>query len=93
MFIGALNLKIYIASSQSLKDKRKVIKSILARLRNKFNVSAIELDGQDRWKVAGIGVVLVSNNLKILNRQLSKIINFIESHGDFEVINIERDVF
>ncbi len=60
--IGVLTLDLHIQHSQSLKDKRQVVRSLKDRLRSKFNVATAEIDGQDSWQHAVVGVVTVSSD-------------------------------
>ena len=62
MPIGLLTLEIYIPEAHSLKDKRKVLRSLKDRLRGKFNVAVAELEGQDSWPRSVVGVLCLANN-------------------------------
>ncbi|MBI3604716.1 MAG: DUF503 domain-containing protein, partial [Nitrospirae bacterium] len=79
MVIGILSLRIHIPGSLSLKDKRQVIKSMMERTRNKFNVAVAEIDDQDLWQKAVIGVVCIANEKKFINQMLDKVLNFVRS--------------
>ena len=56
MIVGTLLLELRLPENRSLKGKRQVVKSLLARLHNRYNVAAAEVDNNDRWQVATIGV-------------------------------------
>jgi uncharacterized protein len=73
MPIGLLTLEIYIPDAHSLKDKRQVLRSLKDRLRARFNVAVAELDGQDAWQRATVGVVTLSNNAGHLEQSLRTI--------------------
>lgn len=73
-----LQVQIHLPQSQSLKDKRSVIKSLKERLRNQFNVSVAEVDDLDKWQVATLAIVMVSNDQVYLESQFEKIDQFIE---------------
>ena len=60
MFVGLLTLELHIAEARSLKDKRQILRSLKDRLRRKFNVAVAELDFQDVWQSATVGVVTLS---------------------------------
>jgi uncharacterized protein YlxP (DUF503 family) len=60
--IGVLTLEIRVEHSHSLKDKRHVVKSLKERLRQKFNVSVAEIDGQDLWQRSVVAVVTVASD-------------------------------
>jgi len=73
MPVGLLTLEIYIPESHSLKDKRQVLRSLKDRLRARFNVAVAELDHDDTWQRAQVGVVSLSNNAAHLEQSLQTI--------------------
>ena len=73
MPIGLLTLEIYIPDARSLKDKRQVVRSLKDRLRARFNVAVAELDHQDLWQRARVGVVSISGDGKRLQELLQAI--------------------
>jgi uncharacterized protein len=70
MPIGFLTLEIHISDAQSLKDKRQVLRSLKDRLRARFNVAVAELDHQETWQRAQVGVVSLSNDAAHLEQSL-----------------------
>lgn len=78
MVIGVCTLTLHIFAAQSLKEKRQVVKSILARVRNEFNVSIAEVGGQDTWQRADLGIACVSTDQSYAHGQLEAVIHFIE---------------
>lgn len=88
MIIGTAIVELYIPKSHSLKDKRSVLKGIIARIRNKFNVSVSEIDSHELWGKALIGIACISNDTKYTNQILSQIINMIENEiTEAEMVN------
>lgn len=85
MIVGVCRLELYIPEANSLKAKRKVIKSLKDRVRKKFNVSIAEVELQDLWQRAILGVVTVSNDKKQVDAVFSKVISFME-HTDLAII-------
>jgi len=79
MQIGVCIIDLAIPGSHSLKEKRRVVKSIKDRVKNKFNVSIAEIDNLDRHQSCTIGIVCISNCNKQANRILSKIVDFIDA--------------
>ncbi|HYB61215.1 MAG TPA: DUF503 domain-containing protein [Methylomirabilota bacterium] len=73
MPVGLLTLEIQIQDAHSLKDKRQVLRSLKDRLRGRFNVAIAELDGQDSWQRATIGIVSVSSNAAHLEQSLRNV--------------------
>ena len=78
MVVGVCRVVLHLPENHSLKAKRQVIKSILGRVRNRFEVSAAEIEDQDRWQVATLGFGCVGNDARLLNEILSKVVDFIE---------------
>jgi hypothetical protein len=78
MVVGVCILELDIPASQSLKDKRRVVKSVIARARQSFNVSVAEVDALDLWQRATIGIVCVSADAEYAHGLLEKVIDNIE---------------
>ncbi len=78
MTIGFCRLDLYLPECTSLKQKRSVLKRVIARTRNAFNVSVAELAAHDLWQNAQLGVVMVANESRYVNQVLSKVVNLIE---------------
>lgn len=78
--VGTLTVSLLIEESNSLKDKRQVVKSLLAGIRNRFNVSAAELGELDTWRRTVIGVAVISNDRNTANTVLNHILDNIESN-------------
>ncbi len=74
MPIGLLTLEIHIPDARSLKDKRQVIRSLKDRLRGHFNVAIAELDHQDTWQRALIGIVSLSSDVAHLQQSLQAVV-------------------
>ncbi|BDU93005.1 DUF503 domain-containing protein [Clostridium perfringens] len=88
-----LNLKITLRASwvHSLKEKRMVVKSIVQRLKNKFNVSVGKVHEQDIHQIIVIGISAVCGDQKQVDSTLENLIDFVEENTDAEIINIESD--
>jgi len=80
MRIGVLTLEIHLPACGSLKEKRRRLKPLLARLHREFNVSAAEIDHQDVWQNAVIACALVSNDGRHLQQALGKVAQWVEGH-------------
>src|SRR5712692_10662751 len=71
--IGVLTLDLHIEHSHSLKDKRQVVRSLKDRLRAKFNVAAAEIDHQDSWQRAVIGVITLASDRVYVEQVLQRV--------------------
>jgi len=82
-----------IPESGSLKDKRQVVRSVSQRIRNKFQVAVAEVDDNDAWQIATIGVACVANTARHCDEVLAEIVAFVEqSRLDAEVTDVETDI-
>jgi len=93
MVVGLLTVHIHLQGVDSLKGKRKIVKSVIERLRSRFNASVSEIAAQDSKQLAVAGIAVVSNDGSHLDEQLDKIINFIVNDGRFYVGKIDRETF
>ena len=93
MHVGVARVALHLAENSSLKGKRMVVKSIAQRVRNRFNVAVAEVDTQDAWQVATLGIVCVSDDPRHTNEVLSKVLGFIEGERlDAEIGNVEMEL-
>jgi uncharacterized protein YlxP (DUF503 family) len=92
MTIGILRLTLFIQDSNSLKEKRMVLHSLKARLRNNFNVAVTQIDDEDKWQKATIAIVGVERDRKNMNSILSGIINFVQGFNSVSLINHEMEL-
>ena len=79
-FTGILTIHLHLAGCQSLKDKRSVVKSLIAKLRNKYNASIAEVGYMDKWQDSEIAIVVVSNSSSKTNEILQNILNWISNN-------------
>lgn len=91
MVIGVIRVTLVLHDSHSLKDKRQVLKSVIEKVRNRFNVSVAETGSNDLWQRAEIGIAAIGNDKAFVNSVLDKVMNFIEGMHLAEVTdsNIE----
>jgi uncharacterized protein len=86
MVIGSLTLHLHLPTTHTLKEKRSIVKSIISRLRNEFNISVAEVDEQDRWQTAVIGIANVSGDSKQVRQQLQAVVDWIyQNRPDVDV--------
>ena len=93
MNVGVCRISLRLPENLSLKGKRRVIKSIITQVRNKFNVSVAEVDDNDLWQLATLGISCVSNNRRFSNEVLSRVVDFIvNSRFDVEVLDYDIEI-
>jgi len=91
MNVGVCKIRLRLPENLSLKGKRRVLKSIIARVENKFNVSVAEVDDHDLWQLTTLGIGCVSNDKRYTNEVLSKVVDFIVN-GRFEVEMLDYEI-
>ncbi len=92
MTIGVCTLELMIYEANSLKEKRMVLKSILERIKSRYNVSIAEVDLNDVWRRAVIGISCVSNDTVHANQMISNVTKFIERDGRVEIIHYDVEI-
>ena len=93
MHVGVCKVRLRLPENLSLKGKRRVLKSITGRVSSKFNVSVAEVDNQDAWQLATVGICCVSNNRRHTNEVLSKIVDFVvDGRFDVEILDSEIEI-
>ena len=93
MLICVLEAHLNLSGVTSLKAKRSIIKSLMGRIKSRFNVSISEVDHQDSKAVAVLGLAIVSNDARFLDQQLDTILDFMRSDGRFFLGRVERETF
>jgi hypothetical protein len=98
MIVGACVVELRIHGCQSLKAKRGVVRSIVQRVRNRFNLSVAEVGGQDTWQLAVLGLAAAGSDAGAIRRQLEQASDFVEdlhlaevTSVDFEVIDLPEE--
>jgi uncharacterized protein YlxP (DUF503 family) len=93
MNVGVCKVHLRLPENMSLKGKRQVLKSITNRVRNKFNIAVAEVDDNEMWQLATIGVCCISNNRRYNNQVLSRVVNFItNSRFEIELLDYEIEI-
>lgn len=94
MHVGTCVVRMRLPENQSLKGKRQVLKSLVARLHNRFNVSAAEIGDQDSWQAVSLGISCVSNDQRHADEVLAHVVAFIRNERlDAEILDYETEVF
>jgi uncharacterized protein YlxP (DUF503 family) len=94
MHVGVCRIELRLPENHSLKGKRQVIKSITTRIQNRFNVSVAEVDNQNLWQLATLGIACVSNHRRHANETLSNVLKFVvQNYPDVELLSSEIETF
>jgi uncharacterized protein YlxP (DUF503 family) len=93
MVIGLLDLEIFLPYSHSLKDKRKRLKGLRDRLRLRYNVAFAELDFQDKWQRAQMGIVTINRSQEVIAKTFQSILKDVDHHIEGEIIRSRIEYF
>ena len=92
MNVGVCKISLRLPENQSLKGKRRVVRSVCSRVGNKFNVSIAEVQDQGAWQIATLGIACVSNDSAHADEVLRSVVRYIEgSRDDLELVGHEQE--
>ena len=92
MIVGVAVVELRVHESQSLKEKRGVVRKIVGRLRHRFNVSVAEVGGQDTWQRAVVGLSMAGSDETVVRNGLTKAVEFVEATHLAEVLASEIEL-
>ena len=93
MNVGVCKITLRLPENHSLKGKRRVIASISSRLRGKFNVSVAEVDDNEAWQLATLGIACVSNDSRHANEVLESVVAYIENgREEVELVTHQQEI-
>ena len=91
MLIAAMTFRLHAPWAHSLKEKRMTVKSLIAKLQNRFHVSAAEIDEQDTHQIIVIGVAAIVGNNAMGDRVMDEISAFVEENTEAEILDEQRE--
>ena len=92
MNVGVCKVRLQIPANQSLKGKRRVIKSLCQRIRNRYEVSIAEVSDNDSWQMATLGIACVSGSVRHADEVIDNVVAYIErSREDVVVVDVEQE--
>ncbi len=92
MIVGLCTVELYIPDGHSLKAKRQILTSLKDRLHNRFNLSVAEVDEQELWQKAVLGIACVANKGAHVNSVLDQAMNLIRSVPTIEVVRSQIEL-
>ncbi len=92
MVIGTAKVTIHAPWVHSLKEKRMIVKSLCAKVRNKFNVSIAEVEEQDIHQIAVLGFACVAGDRAMADSVIDNVLNFMEESTEGQITNVEREL-
>jgi uncharacterized protein YlxP (DUF503 family) len=91
MVVGVYHLDLVLPQGSSLKEKRHIVKSLMTRVRDRFNVSISEVGEHDLWQRSHVGICLVGSDKRFVNSSLDKVLDYIERLDIVEVVRSETE--
>jgi len=92
MMVGICSITIVMYEVNSLKGKRQIVKSIIERVKSRFNVSIAEVGALDKWQVAEIGFSCVSNSRQHADSIINNVLHFIEKDGRVDITECSMEI-
>lgn len=93
MVVGVCIINLMIYDSNSLKEKRQVIRSLIERIKSRFNVSVAEIGLNDIWRSSEIAIACVSNERAHIDKTMNSILNFIDNDTRVEVVSCKLEIY
>lgn len=93
MVVGVLTLELFLGEASTLKEKRRVLKSLLEKMKSRFNVAVAEVDRQDQHKFSTVGISCVSNSTAHVHSMLQAVVRFVEEQGTVQILEVKTEVF
>jgi uncharacterized protein YlxP (DUF503 family) len=90
--IGAMSIELFIHENDSLKGKRSIVKSIIGKVKSRFNVAIAEVEYNDKWQRIGLGISAVGNDRGYIDSVLATVLTFIESLYLAEIIDSRIEI-
>jgi len=91
MVVGVLRAELHLPDAHSLKDKRSVVKSLKDRMHGRFNVAVAEVDANDMWQRACLGVAAVGTDRAHVGSVLDKVVQWLRTHPEFAIIRVDQE--
>ena len=92
MVVGILRIEFLLHDNRSLKGKRKIVKSMVDKVKHRFNVAIAEVGSNDKWQKIELGVSTVGNDRRHLDASLNKVLTFLESLYLAEIVHYETEL-
>ncbi|MHC4659615.1 MAG: DUF503 domain-containing protein [Planctomycetota bacterium] len=93
MIVGVMTAQLHMQAIRSLKGKRSIVKSVIGRLKSRFNISIAEVDHQDSKTSSVIAIAIVSNDTTFIDKQFDAIAGFMRRDGRFYLGQVKRETF
>ena len=93
MVVGTLKIEIFLHDNHSLKGKRKIVRSMVDKVKHKFNVAIAEIGSNDKWQKIELGVSAVGNDRRHIDASLNNVLTFLDSLYLAEIGDSKTEIF
>ncbi|MEE9418357.1 MAG: DUF503 domain-containing protein [Desulfatiglandaceae bacterium] len=93
MVVGTLKIEFRLHDNRSLKGKRKVVKSIVDKVKSRFNVSIAEIGSNDIWQKIELGISAVGNDRRHIDSSLNRVLSYIDSLYLAPIVDTQMEIF
>lgn len=92
MVVGTMTIELHIADNRSLKGKRKIVRSMVDKVKHRFNVAIAEVGSNDKWQKIELGISAVGNDRRHIDSSLTNVLAFLESLYLAEIVDSKREI-
>jgi len=93
MVVGTLKLELRLHDNRSLKGKRKVVKSMVDKVKSRFNVAIAEVGSNDKWQKIELGISAVGNDRRHVDASLNHVLTFLDSLYLAQIVDAEMEIY
>ena len=93
MVVGTLKIEFRLSDNRSLKGKRKIVRSMVDKVRNKFNMSVAEVGSNDIWQKIELGISTIGNDRRHIDSSLNHVLRFLDSLCLAQIVDTEMEIF
>ncbi|MGG1661372.1 DUF503 domain-containing protein [Brevibacillus sp. NRS-1366] len=91
--VAGVQIEMLLPSCQNLKEKRAIVKSLIGKLRSRFNVSVAEVAYQEQWQRTVLGIAAVANEISFIQQELQAVVRLVEIHPGVELIHVDTEYY
>jgi uncharacterized protein YlxP (DUF503 family) len=93
LVVGILKIEFHLHDNRSLKGKRKIVKSMVDKVKHRFNVAVAEIGSNDKWQKIELGISAVGNDRRHIDSSLTNVLAFLDSLYLAEIVNSKTEIF
>lgn len=93
MIVGVLKIEFHLHDNRSLKEKRKIVKSMVDKVKHKFNVAIAEVGSNDKWQKVELGITTIGNDRCHIDASLNNVLAFLDSMYLADIVDLKTEIF